>query len=67
WEWCQDWYGGYSSSPQIDPTGPVSGTYRVVRGGGWDYGAGSCRSAFRYYGNPGGGVSGGGFRLSRTK
>ena len=32
-EWCQDWYGDYSAEPQVNPTGPDSGTYRVVRGG----------------------------------
>ena len=32
-EWCQDWYGEYSSSPQIDPQGPLSGSERVLRGG----------------------------------
>ncbi len=31
-EWCSDWYGSYSSAPKINPTGPVAGSYRVVRG-----------------------------------
>ncbi|GHT37987.1 hypothetical protein AGMMS49965_00040 [Bacteroidia bacterium] len=31
-EWCSDWYGRYSSSPQQDPTGPSSGSYHVTRG-----------------------------------
>lgn len=35
WEWCQDWYGSYSSSPQTNPTGPSSGSKRVCRGGSW--------------------------------
>jgi formylglycine-generating enzyme required for sulfatase activity len=35
WEWCSDWYGDYSSSPQTDPQGSNSGDYRVLRGGGW--------------------------------
>ncbi|GMU83776.1 MAG: hypothetical protein AMXMBFR47_36460 [Planctomycetota bacterium] len=37
WEWCNDWYGStyYSSSPYSNPTGPISGTYRVLRGGSW--------------------------------
>ena len=30
-EWIQDYWGGYSSMPQIDPTGPLSGEYRVCR------------------------------------
>ena len=36
-EWCQDWYGSYSSLPQYNPIGPVSGTSRVIRGGSWNY------------------------------
>ena len=35
WEWCSDWFGNYRSEPQTNPTGPVSGTYRVRRGGSW--------------------------------
>ena len=38
-EWCQDWYGNYSSSSVADPVGPSSGDYRVLRGGAWYYSA----------------------------
>ena len=48
WEWCQDWYGNYSSSSQTNPTGATSGSDRVVRGGSWDYYAWLCRSSYRY-------------------
>ena len=36
-EWCSDWYDDYyySNSPQSNPTGPETGTYRVTRGGSW--------------------------------
>ena len=47
WEWCQDWYGDYPSGSVTDPTGPNDGSSRVRRGGGWNYVAGFCRSAFR--------------------
>ena len=47
-EWCQDWYGSYSSSAQTNPTGPSSGSHRVVRGGGWDYLASDCTVWCRY-------------------
>ena len=36
-EWVADWYGPYSSLAQIDPTGPLQGYFRVVRGGGLDF------------------------------
>ena len=47
WEWCQDLYGSYSSSAQTDPTGPTSGSLRVLRGGSWDSDAANCRVADR--------------------
>ncbi|WP_337437816.1 SUMF1/EgtB/PvdO family nonheme iron enzyme [Prevotella sp.] len=47
-EWCQDWYGIYSSSSQINPTGATSGSDRVNRGGSWLYDARDSRSSYRY-------------------
>lgn len=35
WEWCQDWFGNYSSSAQTNPKGPSSGTDHLNRGGAW--------------------------------
>jgi formylglycine-generating enzyme required for sulfatase activity len=37
WEWVADWYSAeyYSASPSVDPVGPSSGEFRVMRGGGW--------------------------------
>ena len=32
-EWCSDWYGRYNSLLQTNPTGPITGSYRVHRGG----------------------------------
>ena len=46
-EWCQDWFGTYSSSAQTNPTGPASGSSRVFRGGSWLSRAGGCRVSFR--------------------
>lgn len=33
WEWCNDWYDRdyYKNSPQSNPRGPLSGSYRVNR------------------------------------
>ena len=49
YEWCNDWYGNlyYSSNSQTDPTGPASGTFRVLRGGSWFNGNINCRVAYR--------------------
>ena len=52
-EWCSDWYGSYSSSAQTNPTGPSSGSYRVIRVGSWLSGARDCRVSFRGSGSPG--------------
>ena len=63
-EWCQDWYGTYSSSSQSDPVGPSSGSCRVLRGGGWDFNARPCRVARRGSFSPDGRYSFIGFRLA---
>ena len=47
WEWCSDWYGSYSNSAQTSPKGPSSGSYRVLRGGGWNGYSGFCRVSCR--------------------
>ncbi|MBE6346189.1 MAG: PEGA domain-containing protein [Lentimicrobiaceae bacterium] len=47
WEWCEDWYGSYSSGSQTNPTGPSSGSNRVDRGGGWINNAEYCRVSNR--------------------
>ena len=51
WEWCNDWYGTFSSSAQTNPIGVPSGSLRVFRGGSLSNGAFYCRSAYRstYY------------------
>ena len=47
YEWCSDWYGSYSSAAQTDPTGPSTGSYRLIRGGSWGSDATYCRVASR--------------------
>ncbi len=47
WEWCQDWYGSYSSASQTNPIGASSGSDRVRRGGSWGNDAGICRVSNR--------------------
>ena len=65
WEWCSDWYGSYSSSAQTNPTGPSSGSYRVLRGGSWNNYAGDCRVASRSFDSPVYGGNYSGLRLVR--
>ena len=38
WEWTSDWYAFdyYAVSPGGDPTGPATGTNKVIRGGAYD-------------------------------
>ncbi len=63
YEWCSDWYGDYSSSPQTDPQGSNSEEYRVLRGGGWLHHDSGCRVAFRLGYSPDGRYNFYGFRL----
>ena len=53
WEWCQDRYGKYSSSSQVNPTGANSGFCRVYRGGSWRGAVRYCRSSYRGGNTPG--------------
>jgi formylglycine-generating enzyme required for sulfatase activity len=66
-EWCQDWYGPYSSGSVTNPTGPATGTDRLLRGGSWSstfsY---CCRGSLRLVNNPYGAYSTFGFRAVRA-
>jgi formylglycine-generating enzyme required for sulfatase activity len=66
WEWCSDWYDGYASTAVDDPTGPTSGSNRVLRGGGWHDYARRCRSADRSRHTPDYRISKLGFRLASS-
>ena len=68
WEWCQDWYDKdyYAKSPADDPAGPLGGSFRVLRGGGWCEPAWRCRSAIRFDSGLGLTYSGLGFRVSQV-
>ena len=65
-EWCLDRYGDLSYG--VDPAGlgSSSGSYRVLRGGGWGGDADYCTSSYRYNISPSCAFSSYGFRIVRT-
>jgi formylglycine-generating enzyme required for sulfatase activity len=67
-QWCADWYDAayYAGSPTDDPTGPETGSARVIHGCCWYSYAPDCRSANRYFEPPGGRRDNVGFRVSRV-
>jgi len=67
WEWVEDWFDAayYQMSPVADPTGPVSGTSRVLRGGRWSSPATNCRSSRRFSSPPDEVIFDFGFRVAR--
>lgn len=68
WEWVADWYNKtyYQSSPDRDPTGPSSGSFRVLRGGSWFHDAYNMRSANRDDYLPASRLYNLGFRCAKT-
>ena len=68
WEWCDDWWVcDLGTAPVTDPTGPSSGSYRVLRGGSWSPHDYYLRCAYRFLNHPE--VNSGyfGFRVARTE
>jgi len=64
WEWCSNWYDDYSSTEQINPQGPLSGSFRVIRGGSLNSIARLARVSTRFHHTPDTGFSNCGFRLA---
>jgi formylglycine-generating enzyme required for sulfatase activity len=66
WEWCQDhWHNNYEGAPTDGSAWLTEDDQakRVRRGGSWSYNPGYCRSAFRYYYEPGVAYHFNGFRV----
>ena len=63
-EWCSDWFYNYPTTDQTNPTGPVTGLSRVIRGGPWIAFAVFCRSAIRLGNSPDIADYGTGFRVA---
>ena len=51
-EWVSDRFGYYTEEPQTNPTGPTTGTARVVRGGSWNQSWRMNRVTYRHDENP---------------
>jgi len=66
YEWCQDWYGDYSSDAVTDPSGPQKGDRRVLRGGSFSSVGGFSESVARTGSPPGNRNRDRGFRVART-
>jgi formylglycine-generating enzyme required for sulfatase activity len=51
-EWVKDWFSDkyYAGAPSVDPRGPLTGSYRVLKGGGWKNGPRPLRSSWRFSG-----------------
>lgn len=67
-EWVNDWYDReyYAASPEADPQGPPTGSYRIYRGGCWFDDAADCRAAWRGFDFPINRFYNVGFRVVRT-
>jgi formylglycine-generating enzyme required for sulfatase activity len=68
-QWTNDWYGKYNVNDTLNPKGPVTGSNKVYRGGGYRDEAWKCRSAYRgenglYPGTRGSGI---GFRIVKDQ
>ncbi|KPK96162.1 hypothetical protein AMJ80_01530 [bacterium SM23_31] len=72
WEWCSDWYSNtyyqecYDIGIVSNPTGPLTGAVRVVRGGGWDEPYRNIRSVERASTSPKSRIYLTGFRCVRV-
>ena len=68
WEWCADWYNADEYKHRAhtvlrNPAGPVSGTWRVMRGGSYANLVRVVRCAFRFSDQPNIRRDNGGFRV----
>ena len=66
WEWCQDWYEPYAAGSVTNPTGPRTGSDRLLRGGCWYGNSNHCRGSQRFNFPPSSAFDNFGFRVVRT-
>lgn len=67
-EWVEDWFGidYYATMPDRNPRGPISGRYKVVRGGSWKSAPVMLRTATRSGASPDRRAATIGFRCARS-
>jgi formylglycine-generating enzyme required for sulfatase activity len=65
-EWCHDWYADYTSARQTNPTGPATGSMRVLRGGAYSSETYYVRSSTRLSNTPDFAYDIVGFRVARN-
>ena len=66
WEWCLDtWHDNYQGAPTDGTAWTTGGNSKlaILRGGSWISNPAFCRSAYRYWGYPGGRLNYVGFRV----
>ena len=51
-EWCSDWFSEHHNMKPVNPKGPPSGSFKILRGGCWFFYASDCRSAYRLKRDP---------------
>ncbi len=66
WEWVSDWFEPYAPGPDVNPTGPSSGSFRMSRGGSFQLTTGDIRSSYRGGDYPNSAVNATGFRAARN-
>jgi formylglycine-generating enzyme required for sulfatase activity len=68
YEWCNDWHAcDLGTSPATDPTGPGSGSGRLLRGGSWSVDWDSLPCSARFYDYPSRTYYSLGFRVARSQ
>ncbi len=65
WHWLSDWHDGQLTGG-VNPQGPAAGSYRVVRGGSWNFDARGLSANYRNLSGHSSRYSDFGFRLVRT-
>jgi formylglycine-generating enzyme required for sulfatase activity len=65
-EWCCDWHTDYSPNPPLNPKGPSTGEYKVVRGGYYGTVAERLTTWYRGFGYPPEGTFSSSGRLNQT-